>query len=57
MAKFKTGDVVQLKSGGPEMTVGSYDESNQKKVSCVWFVNSEIKRNTFWEDQLEMMND
>lgn len=32
----KTGDVVQLKSGGPRMTVtGPY---NDKDVTCVWFV-------------------
>lgn len=37
MATFNVGDVVQLKSGGPKMTVhgnGHYDGNN---LLCVWF--------------------
>jgi len=37
--QLKVGDVVQLKSGGPKMTVES-DESAGAKVSCVWFANT-----------------
>ena len=33
--KFKVGDVVQLKSGGPTMTVT--DVAGTDAVSCVWF--------------------
>lgn len=33
--KFKVGDVVQLCSGGPKMTVESVNENGT--VSCVWF--------------------
>lgn len=37
MSTFQVGDVVQLKSGGPEMTV--IDQSqNGSKVECMWFV-------------------
>ncbi|MCW0979181.1 DUF2158 domain-containing protein [Agrobacterium sp. BT-220-3] len=32
---FKPGDVVQLKSGGPLMTVAFINEEG--KVSCTWF--------------------
>lgn len=35
--QFNVGDVVQLKSGGPLMTV-SYADSN--KVLCLWFNRS-----------------
>lgn len=42
---FAIGDVVQLKSGGPKMTVlrietnhtGSEDEPADYKVQCIWF--------------------
>ncbi len=44
MAEFKKGDVVQLKSGGPKMTVtnvGNYSEGMgmgpEDGVACVWF--------------------
>lgn len=33
--KFEVGAVVQLKSGGPAMTVSSIEESGRYR--CVWF--------------------
>ncbi|MGZ9568755.1 YodC family protein [Alcaligenes nematophilus] len=37
MSTFQVGDVVQLKSGGPEMTV--IDKGlDGSKVECMWFV-------------------
>ena len=36
MANFSVGDTVQLKSGGPIMTIEGVDE---KGVNCVWFVD------------------
>ncbi|ODT31761.1 MAG: hypothetical protein ABS35_03970 [Kaistia sp. SCN 65-12] len=33
---FKTGDVVQLKSGGPRMTVGDA-EASSGSILCHWF--------------------
>ncbi len=61
--KFKLGDVVQLKSGGPEMTVSelimvlnmstaSYDKFTGK-VKCQWFSNKERKEETFVQDTIE----
>lgn len=35
MTEFKKGDVVQLKSGGPIMTV--YDVSGNGHIGCEWF--------------------
>jgi uncharacterized protein YodC (DUF2158 family) len=36
MENFSVGDTVQLKSGGPIMTVDSVD---YRGVNCIWFVN------------------
>lgn len=56
MPAFKIGDVVQLKSGGPEMTVediGDYGKGAGKGVSCVWFDNRKRCTDTFHVDTLE----
>lgn len=52
--EFKPGDIVQLKSGGPEMTikhVGKQNYSDDLGVWCVWFEKvgsrQEIKEYTF----------
>lgn len=46
--KFKIGDVVQLKSGGPKMTV-SGEGLMPGSVICQWFVTNpyELKESTF----------
>ncbi|MCV9960360.1 DUF2158 domain-containing protein [Pararhizobium sp. BT-229] len=36
--QFQAGDVVQLKSGGPEMTVSAV---LGLEISCVWFVKNQ----------------
>ena len=41
-AKIKKGDVVRLKSGGPEMTVDDIDEDGT--ATCMWFLNGEPQR-------------
>ena len=41
---FNVGDVVQLKSGGPSMTVGEVDGAD---VWCVWFDKTEKKTGSF----------
>ncbi len=35
--KFKIGDIVQLKSGGPSMTVRGYEPVDSDEVVCEWF--------------------
>ena len=43
MAEFKVGDVVELKSGGPDMTVVSIGKDDSvdwsPSVTCKWFTN------------------
>jgi len=44
MANLKQGDVVQLKSGGPAMTV---EEVTPEGVHCTWFKGPDQQRGTF----------
>jgi len=54
MSKFKIGDVVTLKSGGPKMTINNIDTN----ICCTWFnqiTNSNYEgplEADFKEDQL-----
>jgi uncharacterized protein YodC (DUF2158 family) len=41
---FKAGDVVQLKSGGPQMTIHAI---NNDVATCVWFEGKKVHRDTF----------
>ncbi len=49
---FKVGDVVQLKSGGPKMTVGEISSSTT--VWCVWFVGDKKDGGTFAVEVLKL---
>jgi uncharacterized protein YodC (DUF2158 family) len=42
MERFKVGDVVQLNSGGPPLTITEVDTSREG-CHVMWFVNNEIK--------------
>ena len=47
MHSFQAGEVVCLKSGGPDMTIESV-QTNQDVtiVTCVWFVEKTLYRTT-----------
>lgn len=55
--KFNPGDIVQLKSGGPAMTVSaintSYDSGEFKGYYCEWFKGASKERAHFEEDTLQ----
>jgi uncharacterized protein YodC (DUF2158 family) len=42
--EFKPGDVVQLRSGGPAMTVDEIDADGE--VVCLWFASEEVRSAT-----------
>ncbi|WHQ73430.1 DUF2158 domain-containing protein [Pantoea sp. Lij88] len=44
--KFDDGTVVQLKSGGPLMTISFYDEE-RAQYYCEWFVKDDRKSGFF----------
>ena len=59
--EFKEGDVVRLKSGGPEMSIESIRPlnfySNTIGVHCCWFDSNTIKRDAFIFEILEKVNE
>ena len=49
--QFKLGDTVQLKSGGPVMTVtyvGSLNPGSKPSVSCSWFDEKNQQQHGRW---------
>jgi len=49
MHSFQAGEVVCLKSGGPDMTIESVQAnpgSDIANVTCVWFVEKTLYRTT-----------
>jgi len=59
MSKFQSGDVVELKSGGPKMTVEGFKwnpasgKYNTESVQCTWFKNEDRVSEYFNENALK----
>jgi uncharacterized protein YodC (DUF2158 family) len=51
MEDFEIGDVVQLRSGGPRMTVHSLVSDGD--VVCQWFEGSEVHEENFPKEALK----
>ena len=49
--KFKTGDLVRLKSGGPPMTIS--ESGIMGDWHCTWFRGSLLRTGTFKEAMIE----
>ena len=59
MPRFKSGDLVVLKSGGPTMTVDTvntdiFDDNKITGIVCVWFVGEKLERVRFEQGTLEL---
>ena len=52
--EFKTGDTVELKSGGPPMTIADY-AANVKSFRCQWFVGEKLEEGFFTPDSLKLV--
>lgn len=55
-AKFETGDLVKLKSGGPIMTVQSQASTSGTTFYCQWFAGKKLERGVFPGDSLEVVD-
>ena len=58
--KFKSGDSVRLKAGGPKMTVDSiYVNRSTKAVTytCKWFAGSKLNGAQFEEGAIQTYDD
>lgn len=53
--KFKVGDSVCLKSGGPEMTVSR--EMSGGEILCQWFAGKKLEKGVFPPESLEKSTD
>lgn len=55
---FKCGDIVALKSGGPQLTVrevGNRSDGSGQGVTAVWFEGGEYKTQSFIGAMLDML--
>ena len=51
--EFKPGDIVRLKSGGPDMTVETVSNLNDPtKYFCSWFAGAKNNHKSFTEASL-----
>lgn len=48
-AKFEDGTVVQLKSGGPLMTIDTYYGDSDGIYLCKWFIDNKVQQGEFKE--------
>jgi uncharacterized protein YodC (DUF2158 family) len=51
--RFKEGDIVKFKSGGPKMVVDKYHKRDV--IKCTWFVEGEVRRDYFKERSLVLI--
>ncbi len=52
--KYKTGNLVKLKSGGPVMTIKGIYMGNYR---CQWFAGKKLTQGDFPEDSLNLSED
>jgi uncharacterized protein YodC (DUF2158 family) len=55
MLNFKVGDLVQLKSGGPVMTIKEINGLDS--ILCVWFMDVELVSANFLQETLEIFEE
>lgn len=55
MDEFETGDIVRLKSGGPEMTVSQ--SATGGRIRCQWFAGKKLEFGDFQPSSLVLVQD
>jgi uncharacterized protein YodC (DUF2158 family) len=53
--KFDIGDIVKLKSGGPDMTVQALPNAANSNYTCQWFAGKKLESGRFPSDSLEQV--
>jgi|26BtaG_2_1085354.scaffolds.fasta_scaffold01578_6 uncharacterized protein YodC (DUF2158 family) len=57
--EFEAGNIVKLKSGGPEMTVqeevATVSGARSGKYWCQWFAGKKLERGNFPADSIELV--
>ncbi len=51
--KYNVGDIVKLKSGGPEMTVRAAPDVVGRSYTCQWFAGKKLEQGVFPQESLE----
>lgn len=51
--RFVVGDIVKLKSGGPDMTVRAAPTDLGRSYTCQWFAGKKLEQGHFPEESLE----
>lgn len=54
-SSFNIGDIVQLKSGGPEMTVQTVPEKPTGYYKCQWFAGKKLESGLFPFESLKFV--
>ncbi|AYM81039.1 DUF2158 domain-containing protein [Agrobacterium tumefaciens] len=54
--KFKAGDLVQLKAGGPKMVIEKYNKLNEA-YRCSWFAGAKHNSELFTEESIQMFSE
>lgn len=52
--EFVSGDIVKLKSGGPEMTVREWNLMSKVYI-CQWFAGKKLEQGLFHPDSLTLV--
>jgi uncharacterized protein YodC (DUF2158 family) len=56
--QFQEGDVVQLKSGGPKMTINKIEDwDGGRRAWCKWFQGTDSKEDVFPVSSLKLPDD
>lgn len=50
---FNVGDIVRLKSGGPDMAVKNLPQEKGTIYVCQWFAGKKLEQGSFPADSLE----
>ncbi len=54
---FNVGDIVKLKSGGPDMAVHTVPDAGGRIFTCQWFAGKKLENGRFPAESLELVKE